>query len=85
MGAYKQVFNPLTGQFDEVTTPGYIPEYDTDPATPVSQNAWVLRTHTPGTGGSPIGLLLPLTTPGAFTFQLSYRTVNNTTVRVALS
>ena len=90
MGAFKFNFNPLTGQFDEVTTPGYIPEYKTHPSSPPLETAWVLATASGGGagGGSPIGLLLSLTTPGnttTYTYQLSYQTAENTTIRTALS
>jgi hypothetical protein len=67
-----------------------IPEYYTDPVSPVAEQAWVLAT---GSGaiadGTPMGLLLALTYTGnggsGFTYQFSYRTIEGTTKRVTLS
>jgi hypothetical protein len=56
-----------------------IPEVTSDPATPVAGQAWVLKEGT----GTPLGLLLAITTAGV-TYFLSYRTYEGTTVRVQL-
>lgn len=69
----------------------YIPQYDSDPASPQAQDAWVLRTVSGGAGGGKLQLLFglgfPVTTTGAqtSTYQLSYRTIEGTTKRVTLS
>lgn len=79
-------FDPL---LNKVRIKDIIPQLDADPSSPKQQEAWVLRTYTPGEGaGEAIGLLLALTTAGAGsteTYQLSYRTKEDTTVRVSLS
>lgn len=64
-----------------------IPELTSDPVSPTPQSAWVLATTSIVGGGDPIGLLMALTHAGAITYsyQLSYRTLENTTVRVALT
>lgn len=70
---------------------GVIPELTSDPASPNAQQAWVLKTGgSVGSGGGlPYGLLLALTYPGvgggAPTYQFSYRTIENTTIRVSMS
>lgn len=58
-----------------------IPEYGVDPVAPVPGDAWVLRVG--GVTGSPIGLLLALTSTSKYCF--SYRTLSNTTVRTILA
>jgi hypothetical protein len=61
-----------------------IPEYTSDPASP-DESAWVL--HTVPTGaGSPYGLLLALTKPGAGIekWELSYRSPSGGVKRVEL-
>jgi len=71
-----------------------IPELSSDPSSPAAQSAWVLRSGQGGAGldgisGTPIGFLLLLTYAGvqgvAYSYQFSYRTTENTTVRAALS
>lgn len=93
MGKYK--LNPLKKTFDLYEEPGYnalgtiIPQLDEDPETPEAQTAWILRTHTSGANaGVPLGLLLVITSAGEGaenTYELSYRTIEETTVRVALT
>lgn len=65
-----------------------IPQYNTDPVAPAAEDAWVLRTETGGIDdGVPIGLLLGLTytgNTGSSSYQLSYRTQEATTIRVAM-
>jgi hypothetical protein len=62
-----------------------IPELYTDPVSPTPQSAWVLATDQ-GALGTPIGLLLSLThAVSIFTYQLSYRTLEGTTIRSPLS
>ena len=65
-----------------------IPEYTTDPVSPVAEDAWILRTEvTDGVVGVPRGLLLALTYTGlavSSTYQFSYRTSGGTTIRTAL-
>jgi len=69
---------------------GGIPQYDTDPASPTAEDAWVLRSTT-GTGGGKLntflGLGFPYTSQGtlSYTYRLSYRTQAGTTVRTLLS
>lgn len=67
------------------TGPVIIPELSVDPVSPTPESAWVLRTGGT-TAGVPIGLLLALTysTTVAPTYQFSYRTLENTTVRTTL-
>lgn len=65
-------------------------EYDGDPASPVIGELWVKRTGggTDGVAGEPRGLLLTLTYTGdvtAGTYELSFRTQAETTVRTALT
>lgn len=65
--------------------PVAIPEVYTDPLTPLAGSVWVLALDQ-GTGGSPLGLLLSLThAVSIFTYQLSYRTTEGTTIRTVLS
>lgn len=69
---------------DEIRTRD-IPQYTSDPATPKPEEAWVLRTIGGG-GGTPVGLLLALTTAGSgSSYKFKYRTVEGTTVSVDLS
>ena len=85
-------WNPFTDNLD-ATGPGIgtltIPEFTTDPSSPISNQAWVLKSGSGGSGGgSPIGLLLALTyasTGGSTTYQFSYQTTEGTTVRTTLS
>jgi hypothetical protein len=65
---------------------GFIPQYDTDPASPEAEHAWVLRTGVP----VPLSYSLlhyGLTAPGGggFTYDFKYRTLEGTTVSVALT
>lgn len=91
MGKYK--INPLKKTFDLYEAgssgPVVVPEYDTDPASPDQQTAWILKSITGGAGsGEAYGLLLTLTQPGdgaTTTYQFSYRTKEDTTVRVSLT
>ena len=88
-------WNPFTDNLDFTGNgPGTltIPEYDSDPLSPVSNQAWVLNTTTGGGGGNvgqPIGLLLALTQAGTgaptTTYQFSYYTTEGTIVRTTLS
>ena len=81
-------YNPFTGELDYTKE---IPELTTDPASPSAQDAWVLRSGSGGAipDGTPIGLALALTYTGnggtAYTYQLSYRTNEGTTIRTSLS
>lgn len=75
--------NPFNGKFDLVSN---IPQLNSDPSTPFIEDAWVLRTGTPNAStGSPMGLLLSLTYPETYSYQLSYRTKEATTVRTNLT
>lgn len=63
-----------------------LPEYaDADKPSPSAGDVWVK--HTTSGGGSPIGLLLALTTAGGGTekYELSYRTSAGTTKRVEIT
>jgi hypothetical protein len=68
-----------------------IPELTSDPASPVAESAWVLRSGSGGAiaDGTPIGLLLALTYTDnageAYSYLLKYRTKENTTLSVALT
>jgi hypothetical protein len=67
-----------------------VSEVTTDPASPSAGDVWVLRTDpaSDGTAGVPRGLLLTLTyagAGGASTYQLSFRTEADTTVRSTIS
>jgi hypothetical protein len=83
------VFNPLSGNFDLV---GKIPQLDADPASPSAEDVWVKKTQSAGAGGgviiAPMGLGFIALTPGvgsSQTYELSFRTQEGTTKRVALS
>jgi hypothetical protein len=58
-----------------------LPEYGSDPVSPANGDTWVLRQ---GVVGSPLGMLLALTTAKS-TYKLSYKTISGTTVRVDLA
>jgi hypothetical protein len=63
-----------------------IPELTSDPISPAPQSMWVLKTG--GTGsGEPLGLLLALTTTSGvpLSYQLSYQTLEGTTIRTTLA
>ena len=89
-------FNPLTGEFDWVIegTDAMIPELSSDPVSPAAEDVWVLHTSTGG-GGTPgkinafLGLGFPYLGLGTgspvHTYQLSYRTLEGTTVRRVMS
>lgn len=63
---------------------GSIPEVVSDPVSPATNESWVLRTDF--FGGSPIGLLLSLTTAAMpSTYKLSYKTISGAVVRVSLA
>jgi len=71
---------------------GYIPQYSTDPVSPQSETAWVLRSLVGATGGGTIRAFLGLGFPyltvgsgGSNSYQLSYRTLEGTTIRGTLS
>ena len=73
---------------ERVNGGGSIPELSSDPVSPSAQQAWVLKSGGLVGGGDPIGLLLALTYPGAgsiTTYQFSYRTLENTTIRATLA
>lgn len=64
-----------------------IPEVTSDPVSPTAGQTWVLHTGGITTSGTPLGLLLSLThdVTSANVYQLSYRTTENTTIRVGMS
>jgi hypothetical protein len=68
---------------------GSIPQYSTDPVSPSSHDAWVLKTVVPAIGtGQPVGLLLALTSPGiggSTSYQFKYQTEEGTTISVGLT
>lgn len=83
----KLEFNPVTAKLDLVKS---IPQLDSDPSSPNSEDLWVLKSVTGGGAGvgEAYGLLLTLTQPGAgaaTSYELSFRTLEGTTVRTALS
>lgn len=82
--------NPFDGMLhqtpDEVTGAGTpIPQLDADPSPAKAEEAWVLRSGT--SQGTPMGLLLALAFGDAIEpkYLFSYRTLENTTVRVELT
>jgi hypothetical protein len=62
-------------------------EYASDPASPASGDAWILRTETSGADGTPLGMLLTITqnVGASLSYELSYRTAAGATVRAALA
>ena len=60
--------------------PNNIPEYLTDPFSPIAGETWVLHDSV---RGSPIGLLLALTN-NQDTYKLSYKTLSGTVIRTPL-
>lgn len=69
-----------------------IPELSSDPASPTTNQAWVLRSGSGGTGGgvlqATMGLGFPYlsaNTGGSFSYQFSYYTEAGTIVRSTLS
>lgn len=65
----------------------FIPELYADPASPDPEEVWVLMTTLGGQIShslAPLGMLLT-STAAVITYQLSYRTLEGTTVRVTLS
>ncbi len=91
--AKKQIFNPLSGEFDMVETGTgggtgvvSIPQYDTDPVSPADEDVWVRHTG-PLAAGSPIGLLLALTHATAVPdkYYLSYKTIGGPIKRTEIT
>jgi len=79
-------FNPFTGNFDFTGASGsIIPQYTTDPVSPVSESAWILKSEV--MVGTPIGLLLSLTQEidGGDSYQFSYKTLEGPIVRTSLT
>lgn len=80
--------NPIVNS--TATGGGSIPQYDTDPASPAAEDAWVLKSGSV-TGGGKLQFLFGLGTPvtdsgtGGVTYQFSYRTQEGTTIRTTLS
>jgi hypothetical protein len=64
---------------------GLIPEYTTDPVSPVAGQVWVKASTT--TEGTPMGLLLAITKEITVVtgYQLSYKTTEGTIVRTTLA
>ena len=82
------VYDASSGTWGPGAGAAGIPELDTDPVSPDPETAWVLRTGSPSGGGSPVfPFPLLFTTPGvgSYTYQLSYRTLAGTTIRVSMS
>jgi hypothetical protein len=65
---------------------GFIPQLSADPASPDQQTAWVLSEPV-YSDGTPIGLLLAITQSAitGYTYDLKYRTEQDTTISVALT
>ena len=81
----KLTFNPISGEFDYIDKS--IPQYDSDPSSPNQEDVWV-RKSTTGTVDAQPGLLPIMLSPnaaGTTTYELSYRTKEDTTVRVEIS
>ena len=65
-----------------------IQQVDTDPGVPTAEDAWVLRTVAGSHADGELMGILGLTYTGdvgSSTYQLSYRTLQSTTVRVSLT
>jgi hypothetical protein len=64
-----------------------LPQYDADPSSPASGEAWVLREDSGGTAGNPIGLLITLMQTVGVTsaYTLKYKTTSGTVVSVGLT
>lgn len=76
-------FNPIHGLLDFVSQ---VPELTADPANPAPGDMWVLRTISGSSpDGKPYGLLMSLTQPGPSTYQLCYRTLEGSTIRVTMA
>lgn len=83
-------FNPLSGQFDQVSS---IPQVSTDPISPAEGDMWVLRSGGSAGWGTEgeikafmgLGMPVPGTATSGGTYQLSYRTEQGTTIRVAMT
>lgn len=72
-----------------VTSAFRIPQVDTDPVSPSPGDMWVLKTMISSIpDGTSIGILLGITytdnSGSLIIYQLSYRTKENTTIRVTL-
>jgi len=78
-------YDPLLGK---LRIKDNIKQFSSDPASPKTEDAWILKTSTGGTGGGiPYGLLLVLTQPnvgGTISYEFKYRTKEGTTIAVAL-
>ena len=62
-----------------------IPQLTSDPVAPTAQSSWVLATPK-SQAGSPIGLLLAITSPvTTYTYALRFRTLEGTTVGTPLT
>lgn len=70
----------------QIQNPRTIQQVSSDPSSPYQQQAWVLKSTGGAGSGEAYGLLLALTQPGGSTsYQFSYRTLQDTTVRSTLS
>lgn len=77
------ILNPISGLLDFVSN---VPELTADPPNPAPGDMWVLRTiSSSAPDGQPYGMLVSLTQPGASTYQLCYRTLEGSTIRVTMS
>lgn len=76
--------DPVLGDERAKDTP---PQLNADPSTPLNEDVWVVKSGG-SVEGTPLGLLLALTTEvagGSASYELRYRTKENTTKGVALS
>lgn len=77
-------FNPITGNLDLISK---TPELDTNPSSPKSEDAWVLKSSSTG-GGTIKGFLAlwsPILNVGSNGYSFSYRTKAGSTKVFTLS
>lgn len=86
MQALSDIVKDGTSAFTVGSGGGGIPEYSSDPASPVAGDTWVLSGGA-SVIGSPIGMLLTLTTAVSVptSYQLSYKTASGRIIRTSLT
>jgi len=73
----KFVFNPITGEMDQVFN---VPESVSDPASLAPGDLWVTSPLPGGKIKTFLGLGFPVTSPDTGVYKLKFRTNNNTTI-----